>query len=71
MAVEHRQLLFLTRNSANVRFLGIALYLVCAEKQRVQRVKIGYRSYSGCTQECEAANEHQLGIGDILVCRRN
>lgn len=70
MAVEHRQLLFLTRNSANVRFLGIALYLVCAEKQRVQRVKIGYRSYSGCTQECEAANEQNMGIVDILVCRQ-
>ena len=70
MAVEHRQLLFLTRNSANVRLMGIAVHLVCAEKQRVQRVKIGYRSYSGCTQECEAANGTSLGNVQTLVCRQ-
>ena len=31
MAVEHRQLLFLTRNSANVDVMGIVVHLVCAE----------------------------------------
>lgn len=31
MAVEHRQLLFLTRNSANEFWVGIVCFLVCAE----------------------------------------